>query len=136
LEAIYAGLSVLARQWAVAIVGGETTSGVERLVISVAAVGTVARDRVVRRAGARPGDALFVSGEFGGSIGGRHLEFEPRLAEARWLVDHHEVHAMIDVSDGLAGDLRQLLQASRVGAELFLDSIPVSRAARPEAHRR
>lgn len=133
LESVYAGMGDLAKRWNVAIVGGETTTCPERILISISAVGTVARNRTVRRSGARPGDALFVSGELGGSLDGRHLDFEPRLAEARWLADHAELHAMIDLSDGLAGDLRHLLAAGGVGAELHQDSIPISRAARQRA---
>jgi len=82
------------------------------------------------RSGAEVGDAIFVTGELGGSLTGKHLEFEPRLAEARWLAQHFSLHAMIDVSDGLAGDLRHILKASRVGAELLAPAIPISREAR------
>jgi len=133
LAAFYAGLSGTARRYGVAIVGGETTTNPERLLISVAMVGTVPRDRWVGRAGAQPGDALFVTGELGGSILGKHLDFIPRLAEAQWLAAHFPIHAMMDLSDGLAGDLRHLLKAGRVGAELLACAIPVSRAARLQA---
>ena len=105
-EAIYAGINDLARQHGVAIVGGETTTNPAGTLISIALLGFVQRGKAILRSGAEPGDAIFVTGELGGSLAGKHLEFEPRLAEARWLAQHFQVHAMLDVSDGLAGDLR------------------------------
>jgi thiamine-monophosphate kinase len=133
IQRIYAGMNRLARRHGVAIVGGETTSNPERLLISVALLGEVARDQCVLRSGARDGDALFVTGELGGALAGKHLEFEPRLAEGRWLAEHFSIHAMIDLSDGLAGDLRHLLARGQVGAELLARGIPISRAARLRA---
>ena len=130
VEAIYAGMNALARQHHVAVAGGETTTSPERIFISIALLGWVPRGKGVLRSGAEAGDALFVTGELGGSLAGKHLDFEPRLAEARWLAQHFPLHAMLDVSDGLAGDLRHILNASRVGAELLATSIPISRAAR------
>lgn len=130
IEAIYSGMSGLARKYDVAIVGGETTTNPERILISVALLGTVSRGKAVLRSGAEAGDAIFVTGELGGSLTGRHLEFEPRLAEARWLAEEFSIHAMIDLSDGLAGDLRHILKASHAGAELLTTSIPISRAAK------
>jgi len=130
IEAIYDGMNALARRFDVAIAGGETTTNPERLLISVALVGFVGRGKSVLRSGALAGDAIFVTGELGGSLAGKHLEFEPRLVEAAWLAQQFSIHAMLDVSDGLAGDLRHLLKASRVGAELMATSIPISRAAK------
>jgi thiamine-monophosphate kinase len=133
VQRIYDGMNALARRHGSAVAGGETTSNPERLLISVAVLGEVARDKFVLRSGARPGDALFVTGELGGSLAGRHLDFEPRLAEARWLAGHFPIHSMIDLSDGLAGDLPHLLEADKLGAELLSRAIPVSRAARLRA---
>jgi len=130
VEAVYDGMNALARQHQVAIAGGETTTNPERLLLSIALLGTVAKDKCLHRSGAKDGDAIFVTGQLGGSLAGRHLEFEPRLAEARWLAETFAIHSMIDLSDGLAGDLRHVLKASRVGAELLSNAIPISREAK------
>jgi thiamine-monophosphate kinase len=135
LEKVYAGLNALATRHGVAVVGGETTNNPEHLLISIALIGFVPRGKVLLRSGAKAGDAIFVTGELGGALAGKHLDFEPRLAEARWLADHFSVHALMDVSDGLAGDLRHILKASGVGAELLKRAIPVSRAAKGIANR-
>jgi thiamine-monophosphate kinase len=130
IETLYQGLRACAEKYGVAIVGGETTTSTSGIWISVSLLGRVESQRVVFRRGASVGDALFVTGELGGSLAGKHLDFEPRLAEARWLAAHFPVRAMIDLSDGLAGDLRHLLQAANCGAELLAEAIPISRAAR------
>lgn len=130
VEKIYAGMGALARRYDVAIVGGETTTNPERMLLSVALLGFVGRGKAILRSGAEVGDAIFVTGDLGGSLAGKHLQFEPRLHEAQFLAQNLPVHSMIDLSDGLATDLRHLLKASRVGAELLSTSIPISREAR------
>ena len=133
VEGIYAGMNRLAERCHVAIAGGETTTNPERIFISISMIGTAPRGKAVLRSGAKPGDAIFVTGELGGSISGKHLDFEPRLAEGRWLTEHFKIHAMMDISDGLAGDLRHILKASHAGAELLAKAIPISRAAKAAA---
>ena len=130
---IYDGMNVLARAHGVAIVGGETTTNPERLLISISMIGSVTRGKTALRSGAKVGDAIFVTGELGGSLAEKHLDFEPRLAEARWLTEHFTIHALMDLSDGLGGDLRHILKASGVGAELLKTAVPVSRAAKSRA---
>ena len=133
LDKVYSGMDQLARRYDVAIAGGETTTNPERLLISVSVLGWVTRGRQVLRAGAKAGDALFVTGELGGSLAGKHLEFEPRLNEARWLAQNFHIHSMIDLSDGLAGDLPHMLTSSGVGAEVMATAIPISSTARRAA---
>jgi thiamine-monophosphate kinase len=133
IAGIYDGLNRLAQIFNVAIVGGETTTNPGGILISISLLGTVRRGKQVLRSGARAGDAIFVTGELGGSLAGKHLDFEPRLVEARWLAEHFSIHAMMDLSDGLAGDLRHLLTASQAGAELLKSAVPVSRAAKARA---
>lgn len=131
---VYRGLQRIAVRHQVAIVGGETTTNPGGLLINIALLGTIPRGGALLRSGARAGDALFVSGELGGSIEGHHLDFEPRLAEGRWLAGSGFVHAMMDVSDGLAGDLPKLLQASGgLGAVISKTALPIRRAAKLRA---
>lgn len=133
VKKLYEGLNEIAGKYEVAVVGGETTTNPERILISIALLGTVAKDKAILRKGAKSGDAIFVTGELGGSLAAKHLEFDPRLNEARWLAEKFSIHSMIDVSDGLASDLRHLLEAGNVGAELHASAIPISRAAKLQA---
>ena len=134
LEQLYRGMNKCAQQFGCAIVGGETSSvpaGTPPM-ISVAGTGGARRSQVVLRSGGRPGDRLFVTGRLGDSLKGRHLTFTPRLEEATWLTRNFKVHAMMDLSDGLACDLPRLASASGCGFLLESESLPCSRGATVE----
>ncbi len=129
LRKIQAGLNATARRFAITIAGGDTIRH-QSLVINVTLLGRVEKRHLVTRAGARPGDHVFVTGRLGGSLAsGRHLTFSPRLPEAQFLVRHLKPSAMIDISDGLVPDLGHILDRSRVGAVLEEDAIPRRRTA-------
>jgi thiamine-monophosphate kinase len=125
VKRIFKGIEHLARRYGISIVGGDTSHARE-LFIAISLLGRVEKKRVVYRNGARVGDVIFVTGSFGGSIIKKHKTFSPRLHEARFLVEHFSPHAMIDVSDGLARDLGNILAASHVGARVYAENIPLS----------
>jgi thiamine-monophosphate kinase len=132
LKRVYLGLESAAQAYEINVVGGETAKSPGPVFLSIALTGTVETGRFASRSGGRKGDWLFVTGRLGGSISGRHLRFRPRLAEARWLVRRFPVHAMMDLSDGLASDLPRMALASRVGFELDLASLPLHRGCTRE----
>jgi thiamine-monophosphate kinase len=134
LRDLYRGLAKAARTYEVAVVGGETTHSNGPLVCSVFLTGRVEPGRCVRRSGGRPGDVLLVTGRLGGSFqSGHHLDFKPRLAEARWLTAHFLPTAMMDLSDGLSKDGPRLARASGCGLELELEALPRRRGCSVEA---
>jgi thiamine-monophosphate kinase len=128
-QELYVGLRETADAFATAIAGGDTNSWDGPLVISVTLLGEATSRGPVSRSGARPGDWLLVTGPLGGSILGKHLTFTPRVREALQLHELADLHAMIDISDGLAADVHHLCRESRCGAVLRAEAIPVT----PEA---
>jgi thiamine-monophosphate kinase len=125
-EALYLGMRELADSYKVAIVGGDTNSWTGPLVISVALIGEATARGAVRRCGARPGDRLLVTGPLGGSIRGKHLSFTPRVREALQLHAQVDIHAMIDISDGLSADVNHICEESGCGAVLHAEAIPIA----------
>lgn len=118
---LFEGILTLAEEFEFAVAGGDTTRWRESLAIDVAILATPWEGiQPVSRSGARVGDRLFVTGSLGGSLLGRHIDFVPRVFEAKALATTlgPRLHAMIDISDGLALDLWRLCQASGVGARL------------------
>lgn len=132
IQGLYRGATALARRCGMAIVGGDTSRG-PTLELHVFAVGRVPRGKAILRSQGRAGDLLYVTGALGGSRLGRHLRVEPRLAEGAWLARQGWVTAMMDVSDGLAQDVRRLAAASGTGVVLEASAIPIAAAARRQA---
>lgn len=129
-QELYLGLREMADAFDTAVVGGDTNSWDGPLAVSVTIIGEATGRGPVRRSGARPGDCLFVTGPLGGSIRGHHLDFTPRVREALQLHAAVELHAMIDISDGLAADLAHICEESRCGAVLRAEAVPITDAAR------
>lgn len=136
-RAIHRGIAKLGAAFNCPLVGGDLAAwdGPLAITVTVAAcpAGATGGLKPVLRSGAKPGNALCVTGPLGGAwTTDRHLNFTPRVREAIVLALRHKLRAMIDISDGLAVDLHRLLAAGGVGAEIFADAIPIHPdAARP-----
>lgn len=134
--ALYEGMLPLADEFDLVIAGGDTNSWDGPLAVSVTLLGQVTERGPLVRCGARPGDRIVVTGAFGGSILGRHFDFTPRVREALTLNDRYELHAGIDVSDGLSIDLAHLVEESGCGAVVYSDAVPIHDDARRLAEHR
>lgn len=133
------GIRETAERWGAPLIGGDTATypaETQRAPIiasvTILALRRTPSSRLVTRADARIGDAVYVTGTIGGAWDartglGRHLDFEPRLAAAAALEEAlgDRLGAMIDVSDGLGRDLAHIARASQVGISIELDRIPV-----------
>jgi thiamine-monophosphate kinase len=146
LEAVYDGMKNLAAKFEVNILGGDTTSSEIDLIINVVVYGTAAKDQLLRRDVAQPGDTIFSTGYLGDSRAGLHLILnslphdsaemqalyrahvlpEPHLYQGRFLADQPGIRAAIDVSDGLSSDLGHIAKQSGVGAVVYAQNIPLS----------
>lgn len=135
------GFHSLATEYDVALVGGDTTSSQSGVSINVVAIGRGRTECVKRRSAARVGDVIYVGGELGGSALGLkdilqgsvdsdyaalHRNPRPQVELGQWLGTRAEVHAMMDISDGLASDLCHILKLSRCGAQLEVNAIPAA----------
>ncbi len=129
LEQFYRGLAATARRYRVPIVGGDIAQADGTVAASLTLLGEAAGSHVVTRTGARRGDWIYVTGELGASLPTRHhVTFSPRLAEGAWLARQPAVRAMMDLSDGLAKDLRALTPRGAKPA-LIAAALPLRRTA-------
>lgn len=123
---LYHGLKSLAKQFHCTIAGGDTNSWRGPFAISVTVTGVPFGDRIPLRCDAAVGDVICVTGHLGGSLpSGRHLSFTPQLAMAERLLQVCDVHAMMDISDGVSLDLARMMEASGRSAVLHEDNIPI-----------
>jgi thiamine-monophosphate kinase len=129
------GMIAMADEYACPFVGGDTTSWDHPLAMDVAMLAEpMSPHGPVTRDGAKPGDVLIVTGQLGGSLLGKHLAFTPRLADAEHLVTEYApfLHAMIDITDGLAIDAYRLCRAS--GCSALLEEPHIELVAGDRAH--
>jgi thiamine-monophosphate kinase len=143
LSGFSSGLKALASLHDMALVGGDTTRG--PLTLTLQAAGRVAPERALRRSGARPGDAICVTGTLGDAALALRTPQVPDATEAAFLLERLQrptprvatgrallglATAAIDISDGLAADLGHVLAASSVGATVELAALPLSHPVR------
>jgi thiamine-monophosphate kinase len=120
---LYQGMREAADKFDCPIIGGDTAVWPGKLVLSVTILGRAAGIQPLTRAGAKPGDKIYVTGPLGGSILGRHLTFEPRLMLGRTIGPI--ATSVIDLSDGLSRDLAHICRQSNVGAIIDEARVPV-----------
>ena len=145
-ERFIEGYAQISRLYDVPLLGGDTTSSLRDIAVNVGILGRCPSGKRAMRSGAKPGETIYVTGHLGDSAGGlqailkgidrndmvqtliaRHKRPVPRVNEGRALMDSGKVGAMMDISDGIASDLRHIMKASGVGAVVRLDRLPCSR---------
>lgn len=148
IESLYQGALQLADRHGAHLVGGDTNRSASGMVVAISLIGVAHKRGPLLRSGAKPGDAVFVTGNVGDSALGlkilqgsgpdvssrpmhgqlvrRHVEPTPRVEAGRLLVENGLASAAIDLSDGLASDLRNLMRESGVGAAVSTAALPIS----------
>jgi thiamine-monophosphate kinase len=155
MDELYEGMYLACKQYSVDLVGGDTTSSLAGLCISITAIGVVDKEKITYRSGAKENDLLVVTGDLGGAYVGLQAlnrekdvflsnpEMQPELEGLEYLVERqlkpearkdvigflYELGviptSMIDVSDGLASEILHLARASKLGCHLYEDKMPI-----------
>lgn len=154
LDEFFTGLAALAKESGTALLGGDTTGTPGPIIINVAVLGHADPAHLKLRSAAQIGDVICVTGCLGDSAGGlqlllsdldgaadedslallrAHHRPRPHLKEGQWLAQQPAVHAMMDVSDGIDSDVQRIMEASKVGARIILNDLPISDALRRTA---
>lgn len=164
LEELYAGMLLACEKYKADMVGGDTTTSQAGLFISITATGEAGKNKVAYRSGAKPGDLLFVSGDLGAAYCGQLVlqrekqvfkanpEMQPDISQYAYVVERQlkpepradiidllekagvQPTAMIDISDGLASEIRHICKKSGVGATIYEEKIPVDQRMAITAH--
>lgn len=135
MRELHAGILLAADKYNCPLVGGDITSWKDagRLVVCVSMLSRPGDKPPVRRSGAQVGDVICVTGSLGGSGLRKHLDFEPRVREALEMARIADLHAMMDISDGLSTDLNRICDQSGVGAMVEASALPISEDAKLQA---
>ena len=145
LDRFMEGYHKLSQKYNVPLMGGDTTKSPDKIVINVAVIGISEKENTHLRSMACSGDLVCVTDNLGDSAAGlnillnkieqtsvhkklikQHHLPEPNILEGMWLAKHKQVHAMMDISDGISSDLKHILKASQKSADIHLDKLPIS----------
>ena len=139
MEGFMRGYHAASSKHGIALVGGDTTASRDRIAINVVAIGRAPKHHIKRRSAAKVGDVVCVTGKLGISSKGlvdimfgdlntaaakAHRIAQARIEEGAWLGNKEEVHAMMDISDGIASDIKHIMESSGVGAQIDIKLIP------------
>ncbi len=143
-EEFIRGYKSASKRYGVKLIGGDTVASKSGVCISVTAIGRAPMSNLKRRSAAKVGDVIMVTGKLGGSAAGLrdllegklstrnakiHLTPKAQILEGEWLGQQSAVHAMADISDGIASDLQHIITESKKSAVIVEDSVPVAKGA-------